>query len=100
MKPVFDLRRELGLPPGDHPLFEGQFSPALTLALFSRVLAAPQPDWPPNVSVTGFVFYNGPDALQPELEAFLNAGDSPVVFTLGTSAVAAAGNFMKKASRR
>jgi UDP:flavonoid glycosyltransferase YjiC (YdhE family) len=96
MKPVFDLRRELGLPPGDHPLFEGQFSPALTLALFSRVLAAPQPDWPPNVSVTGFVFYNGPDALQPELEAFLNAGESPVVFTLGTSAVAAAGNFYEE----
>ena len=96
MKPVFDLRHELGLPPGDHPLFEGQFSPALTLALFSRVLATPQPDWPPNVSVTGFVFYNGPDALQPELEAFLNAGDSPVVFTLGTSAVAAAGNFYEE----
>ena len=96
MKPVFDLRRELGLPPGDHPLFEGQFSPTLTLALFSRVLGAPQPDWPRNVSVTGFVFYNGPDALQPELEAFLNAGDSPVVFTLGTSAVAAAGSFYEE----
>jgi UDP:flavonoid glycosyltransferase YjiC (YdhE family) len=93
MKPVFDLRRELGLPPGDHPLFEGQFSPTLALALFSRVLGAPQPDWPPNVSVTGFVFYNGSDALQPELEAFLHSGPPPVVFTLGTSAVAAAGTF-------
>src|SRR5947207_938325 len=29
MTPVFELRRELGLPPGDHPIFEGQFSPAL-----------------------------------------------------------------------
>ena len=96
MKPVFDLRRELGLRPGDHPLFEGQFSPTRTLALFSRVLAAAQPDWPPNVSVTGFVFYNGPDVLQPELEVFLNAGDPPVVFTLGTSAVAAAGSFYEE----
>lgn len=93
MTPVFALRRELGLPPGEHPLFEGQFSPTLTLALFSRVVAEPQPDWPPNVLVTGFVFYNGSDALQPELEAFLNAGSPPVVFTLGTSAVAAAGRF-------
>lgn len=96
MKPVFDLRYELGLPPGAHPLFEGQFSPALTLALFSRVLAAPQADWPANVSVTGFVFYNGPGTLPPELDAFLDAGPPPVVFTLGTSAVAAAGRFYEE----
>jgi len=93
MKPVFDLRRRLGLPAGGHPLFEGQFSPALTLALFSRVLASPQPDWPPNVVVTGSVFYNGPELLQPDLEEFLNAGRPPVIFTLGSSAVAAAGRF-------
>ncbi|HXD18347.1 MAG TPA: glycosyltransferase [Vicinamibacterales bacterium] len=96
MKPVFDLRDELGLPPGAHPLFEGQFSPALTLALFSHVLAAPQADWPGNVSVTGFVFYNGPGVLSPELDAFLDGGPPPVVFTLGTSAVAAAGRFYEE----
>jgi UDP:flavonoid glycosyltransferase YjiC (YdhE family) len=93
MAPVYELRRELGLPGGGHPLFEGQYSPALTLALFSRVLAEPQPDWPPHVRITGFVFYNGPDGLPPELETFLNAGSPPVVFTLGSSAVAAAGRF-------
>ena len=96
MKPVFDLRRRVGLPAGGHPLFEGQFSPTLTLALFSRVLASPQPDWPPNVAVTGSVFYNGPGLLQPELEAFLEAGPAPVVFTLGSSAVAAAGRFYEE----
>ena len=96
MKPVFELRHELGLPPGQHPLFEGQFSPTLTLALFSRVLAEPQPDWPRNVIVTGFVFYNGPETLQPELETFLDGGPPPVVFTLGTSAVAAAGRFYEE----
>ncbi len=96
MQPVFDLRRELGLPPGEHPLFEGQFSPMLTLALFSRVLGEPQPDWPRNVAVTGFIFYNGPDVLSRELEAFLDAGAPPIVFTLGTSAVAAAGRFYEE----
>jgi len=96
MKPVFDLRRQLGLPAGGHPLFEGQFSPTLTLALFSRVLASPQPDWPPNVVVTGSVFYNGPELLQPALEQFLDAGPPPVVFTLGSSAVAAAGRFYEE----
>lgn len=93
MEPVHRLRLELGLPRGLHPLFEGQFSPAMTLALFSRVLTKPQPDWPPNVQVTGFVFYNGPDALDPALESFLAAGPPPVVFTLGSSAVGAAGRF-------
>jgi UDP:flavonoid glycosyltransferase YjiC (YdhE family) len=96
MEPVFDLRRRLGLSAGGHPLFEGQFSPTLTLALFSRVLASPQPDWPPNVAVTGAVFYNGPELLQPEIEAFLKAGPPPVVFTLGSSAIAAAGRFYEE----
>jgi UDP:flavonoid glycosyltransferase YjiC (YdhE family) len=96
MHPVFGLRRRLGLPPAGHPLFEGQFSPRLTLALFSRVLASPQADWPPNVVITGSVFYNGPDLLQPELETFLNAGPPPIVFTLGSSAVAAAGRFYEE----
>jgi UDP:flavonoid glycosyltransferase YjiC (YdhE family) len=93
MDPVYDLRAELGLPRGGDPIYEGQFSPTLTLALFSRVLAAPQADWPPKVEVTGFAFYNGPDGLSLELQAFLDAGPAPVVFTLGTSAVGAAGRF-------
>ena len=92
-EPVQRLRAELGLPRGRHPMFEGQFSPHGTLALFSRVLAEPQPDWPPNVTTTGTVFYNGPEPLEPKLEEFLAAGEPPVVFTLGTSAVGAAGRF-------
>jgi len=96
IEPVYRLRAELGLPRGGHPLFEGQFSPVLHLALFSRLLASPQPDWPPHVKTTGFVFYNGPAALDPALEAFLDAGDPPVVFTLGSSAVGAAGRFYEE----
>jgi rhamnosyltransferase subunit B len=92
--PVGRLRAKLGLPPAGHPMFEGLFSPRLTLAIFSRVLAEPQPDWPRHVRTTGFVFYNGPDAaLSQEVEQFLAAGPPPVVFTLGTSAVGAAGRF-------
>jgi UDP:flavonoid glycosyltransferase YjiC (YdhE family) len=71
----------------------------LTLALFSRVLGERQPDWPPNVVTTGFVFYNGPEGLDPEVEAFLDTGDPPVVFTLGTSAVGAAGTFYDESAR-
>jgi UDP:flavonoid glycosyltransferase YjiC (YdhE family) len=92
--PVERLRAELELPRGGHPLIEGQFSPYGTLALFSRVLATPQADWPVGTTVTGCIFYNGPEtALPRELEQFLAEGEPPVVFTLGTSAVGAAGRF-------
>jgi rhamnosyltransferase subunit B len=97
--PVHALRRELGLAPGGDPIFEGQHAPQLVLALFSRVLAEPQPDWPPNVVVTGGIPYNGPTGeleLSPGLSAFLAAGPPPVVFTLGSSAVGAAGGFYRE----
>jgi UDP:flavonoid glycosyltransferase YjiC (YdhE family) len=92
-RPLADLRARHGLPPAGNPMIEGQYSPHLNLGLFSRVLAEPQPDWPARMRTTGFVFYNGPAALTPELDAFLEAGTPPVVFTLGSSAVAAAGRF-------
>jgi rhamnosyltransferase subunit B len=92
VQPILALRRELGLPPGDHPLFDGSHSPALVLALFSRCLAGPQPDWPPHTVVTGFPFYDR-GALPADVERFLDGGPAPVVFTLGTSAVGAAGPF-------
>jgi len=97
--PVHALRRELGLPPGGHPLFEEQYSPWLTLALFSREIGAPQPDWPPNTEQAGFVFYNGPDELPPALRAFLASGPPPIVFTLGSSAVLAAGSFYHESAK-
>jgi UDP:flavonoid glycosyltransferase YjiC (YdhE family) len=94
VRPVTELRREIGLATGPHPLFEGSHAPDLVLALFSSIFAAPQPDWPKQVQITGFPFYDGPQkALPGALDAFLNAGSPPVVFTLGSSAVGAAGSF-------
>jgi len=85
------LRKRLGLAPGANPLHDGQFSPYLNLAMFSRVLAEPQPDWPPHTMVTGAVSYDAVHgALPDELKAFLDSGTPPIVFTLGTAAVAAA----------
>ncbi len=98
-EPIRRLRADLGLPPGKDPVYEGQFSPRLVLAMFSRVLAQPKPDWPPNVRITGQIFYDGPSAssnLQPGLARFLRSGPAPVVFTLGTSAVEAAGSFYRE----
>jgi rhamnosyltransferase subunit B len=89
--PVKSLRQRLGLAPGSDPVHAGQFSPWLNLAMFSRVLGDPQRDWPPNTVVTGAVAYDAVHGGMPEaLTRFLDAGPAPVVFTLGSSAIAAA----------
>ena len=93
-EPVYQLRRELGLAPGLDPLFEGRNSPHLVLALFSRTFAEPQLDWPAHTRVTGFPFYDQNDlSLSPALQNFLDSGEPPIVFTLGSSVVWAAGSF-------
>ncbi|HEX6283769.1 MAG TPA: glycosyltransferase [Pyrinomonadaceae bacterium] len=88
-EPVTALREELGLDDFGVPIFEGQHSPLLVLALFSKLFAKPQPDWPPQTEITGFCFYDGrhQTPMPAELERFLDSGPPPVVFTLGSSAV-------------
>jgi UDP:flavonoid glycosyltransferase YjiC (YdhE family) len=94
--PLNALRRRLGLRALRNPVLDDMFSPFGTHAWFSRILAQPQRDWPANVTITGFPFYdrlNAGEKLSVELEQFLDAGPPPVVFTLGSSAVFAAGEF-------
>lgn len=104
-RPIREFRAGLGLPPGEHPLFEGKYSPQLNLALFSSVLQAPQPDWPPPTVQTGFLFFdeaaapNPAPPLPPEVEAFLAGGEPPIVFTLGSAAVYIARDFYAESAR-
>jgi rhamnosyltransferase subunit B len=70
------------------------------LALFSSVLAKPQPDWPRCTVVTGFPFYDrrdyfGETETSPDLLKFLDEGPPPIVFTLGSSAVWVARDFYR-----
>ncbi len=100
MKPVFELRAELGMPRGEQPILNGQHSPTKVLALFSKWLAKPQPDWPPNTVVTGFPFYDrrdyfGETQMPNGLMEFLDSGPAPIVFTLGSSAYWVAQNFYR-----
>lgn len=95
-EPWHQLRAELGLPAtSESPLFEGQHAPSLVLALFSKVFAAKQADWPSQTVLTGFPFFDqdGQTGLTPDLARFLDAGPPPLVFTLGSSAVRDAGPF-------
>ncbi|MDQ3696161.1 MAG: glycosyltransferase [Chloroflexota bacterium] len=99
-EPWHELRAEVGLPPTDqNPIFDGQHSPLLVLALFSHLIGARQPDWPGQTVVTGFPFF---DERRQELPAtlarFLDDGPPPIVFTLGTSAVMQAGAFYEQSA--
>jgi UDP:flavonoid glycosyltransferase YjiC (YdhE family) len=101
-EPVYQLRSELGLDRGANVIFDAKHAPSLVLAMFSPLLGEPQPDWPPHTEITGFVFYDG-DAgkqeLPEELKRFLESGEPPVVFTLGSAAVHDAGSFYEESAR-
>jgi rhamnosyltransferase subunit B len=95
-KPVRTLRQKEGLSPECSPLTRDKFSPQLVLALFSRSFAELQPDWPKNTVQTGFVFYDGQSSgtkEEDQLRAFLDEGEPPLVFTLGSTAVNHPGSF-------
>jgi rhamnosyltransferase subunit B len=94
--PVRRLRRELGLGASCDPVFRDKFSPDLVLAHFSAHLAQKQPDWPGQTFQPGFIYLDDTEAsngLTAEVESFLAAGDPPVVFALGPTAVHNPGNF-------
>ncbi|MGL6344263.1 MAG: glycosyltransferase, partial [Waterburya sp.] len=99
-EPIYQLRRELDLPPlVGHPLIDDKYSPYLVLAMFSSTFAQPQLDWAANTVITGFTFYDGSDdetKLTPELKQFLDAGELPLVFTLGSAAVMSPGQFYEE----
>ena len=104
--PVRKLRRQLGLRRACDPLFRDKFSPHMVLALFSPALATSQPDWPVATLQPGFVFFDHPASgreADAQLEEFLAPVDPPIVFTQGSTAVHAPGNFYQvsaEAARR
>jgi rhamnosyltransferase subunit B len=98
--PIMELRRRLGLPPARDPFFDDKHAPSLVLAMFSRLLGPPRPDWPRQAVVTGFAFYDGAGpVLSPQIRAFIAEGERPIVFTLGSAAVFDPGAFFIESAR-
>jgi rhamnosyltransferase subunit B len=101
-EPIRELRRRENLKPAVNPILDDKISPFLHLALFSRVLGAPQPDWNPSTVQAGFAFYDGnrDSGKMPEgLSEFQAAGEPPIVFTLGSAAVWTAGSFYEESAK-
>ncbi|MCY7376260.1 MAG: glycosyltransferase [Pyrinomonadaceae bacterium] len=102
LKSYREFRREIGLSENHDPIFKDKYSNLLHLAMFSKVLGKPQPDWHSPTLQTGFCFYDGQQDLgkMPEgLNDFLEKGEPPIVFTLGSAAVMDARDFFEESAK-
>ncbi len=81
------LRADVGLGSVRRPFKDWIHSPQCTIGLFPSWFGPPASDWPKRVHLPGFVLYDQREQqeLSPQLEAFLDAGDPPIVFTPGTA---------------
>ncbi len=97
------VREPRGLPRSRQALLlETPAKSDLTLCCYSPAIAPRQPDLPAIARVTGFAIFDSdsgaPETLDPALEAFLVAGPPPLVFTLGSFAIFAPGDFYATAA--
>jgi UDP:flavonoid glycosyltransferase YjiC (YdhE family) len=85
-RPLDQIRKRVGLPPMGPT---GITSETLNLIPLSKQITPPNPLWEPRHRVTGYWFAPAPETWTPpaDLAAFLEAGEPPVVFSLGAMAL-------------
>ena len=83
---INEFRAELGLDPVQHIQSSWFESPQLALGLWPDWLYPHMAHWSPRMRLPGFVLHETrvSPSLSPEVEAFLSAGEPPVVFAAGT----------------
>ena len=82
-----NFRRILGLSvPDDWNVIDARLSPHRNLGFVSKHYIDAQPGWPDNYELVGFTPWIGPNngGLSDDVVEFLNAGEPPVIVTLGT----------------
>jgi UDP:flavonoid glycosyltransferase YjiC (YdhE family) len=91
-----EFRAELGLAPVKRVFRDWIHSPDCVIGLFPDWFAPRRADWPAQARLAGFPLYDAAahEPLPAELEAFLDAGDAPVLFAPG-SANTDAGEFFE-----
>jgi rhamnosyltransferase subunit B len=83
------LRSEVGLPPVKR-MFNWWLSPERVIGMFPAWYGPPQADWPAQMKLAGFPFYDGGGEVPGDIADFCHAGAPPVVFTLGSGMMHAA----------
>ncbi len=80
-----------GITPPKSLWWDWAHSPDGVLCLFPEWFSRPQPDWPPQVLQWDFPLEDlaRERALSPEVQAFLAAGEKPILFTPGSANIQA-----------
>jgi rhamnosyltransferase subunit B len=83
------FRSTLGLAPVRNIFSRYFHSPQLVLGLFPDWFAPPQPDWPANTHLTGFILHDdgGSAEALDEADTFLDGGPPPLLVTPGSAAM-------------
>lgn len=94
-KPLNEFRRSVGLRPVRRAMKSWCNSPDLVINFFPDWFNPPQPDWPPNTHCVGFPFFRNQKVEfdQAAVEAFLSAGEPPIVFSVSSFTTDARGYF-------
>lgn len=100
-RPLNRLRRDIGLPRQRDQFILTPRRAHAALALWSPAFRAPMPDDPDNATICGFVWFDRHKErgqTEEDIDRFLESGDPPIIFTLGTTAVHVAGPFYAAAA--
>lgn len=103
-RPLRPVRRELGLPPAKNMYLSATLGGELNLGMWSPALRQPFGTMggdPTSGVVCGFPWHDRHDEQESgdrEVERFLDDGDPPILFCLGTAAVHVAGDFYQCAA--
>ena len=92
------VRKGKGLPAiWNTPIFRPPPNSIVSIGMYSPLLGAKQPDFPPNTHLVGFPLFDSDsgqdETLAEDIQAFLESGPPPIVFTLGSFATLAPGAF-------
>lgn len=83
--PINAYRASVGLAPRHEQLLLGACSDRLVALAASPALVPPPPDWPPQVRMTGFCFWDAPTTWSdPALDAFCTTGQPVVAISAGS----------------
>jgi UDP:flavonoid glycosyltransferase YjiC (YdhE family) len=99
--PLNRWRRELGFPKGRDWFLTDLRNATRVLALWSSYFRSPMSDDPANALICGFPWYDRhkqQEHASDEIDRFLDEGDPPIIFTLGSTAVHVAGPFYQAAA--
>ncbi|MBL8747466.1 MAG: glycosyltransferase family 1 protein [Phycisphaerae bacterium] len=90
-RPLKVIRREMGVPACDDTFFGEMLSGGAVVGLWSSALRGAASDDAENLTICGYAWHDRSalhgergERLDARLERFLEAGDAPVVFTLGS----------------